>query len=328
MRMSQINKILILVVVATSLSVFYTNCSGFSATGVTSGDQSSLGSVVTSPTPFPIVGDYDKSIPSNFKVSDWIVPYGGAACDIDKDNTNAPDVVGAFRFLCNPSHNLYDDPVVYPGRPGASHLHTFFGNTMANAHSTYESLRTTGQGTCEGGPLNRSAYWIPAMMNGKGKVVMPDYVSIYYKRRPKKDQYCQVQGKECVGIPRGLRFVFGYNMGLAADDPKQEPAHWKCENGFAAGGVVEHDTIAGADCPSSTHIGAGFSGPDCWDGVHLDTPDHRSHVTYGSYGNWGYNKCPATHPYVIPAFTIYAWYPHNGTADLANWYLSSDRMPG
>ena len=36
-------------------------------------------------------------------------------------------------------------------------------------------------------PLNRSGYWMPAMLNGAGYVVRPDYVMIYYKRRPATD---------------------------------------------------------------------------------------------------------------------------------------------
>ncbi|WP_197323377.1 DUF1996 domain-containing protein, partial [Staphylococcus haemolyticus] len=119
--------------------------------------------------------------------------------------------MGAFRFLCTPSHNAYNDPIVYPGQTGKSHLHTFFGNTKADANSTYESLRTSGESTCNN-LLNRSAYWIPALLNGQGKVVMPDYVSIYYKRRPSTDPVCQRQGKACIALPRGLRYVFGYNM--------------------------------------------------------------------------------------------------------------------
>ena len=36
---------------------------------------------------------------------------------------------GAFRLLCNWSKMSNDDPIVYPGQPGAAHHHTFFGNT-------------------------------------------------------------------------------------------------------------------------------------------------------------------------------------------------------
>ena len=48
----------------------------------------------------------------------------------------APDVVGAFRFVCSAGQLLHDDPIVYPGQPGKSHLHQFYGNTGANASST------------------------------------------------------------------------------------------------------------------------------------------------------------------------------------------------
>ena len=303
----------ILVALFPLLIVCFTNCTQFSVTDAASGGA------------YPI-------IKSNFKTSDWIWGEkgqpGDANCGPGADGSGKPDVVGAFRFLCVPSHNLYDDPVVFPGRPGASHLHTFFGNTEANAHSTFESLRTTGDGSCSGGPLNRSAYWHPAMMNGAGKVVMPDYVTVYYKRRPKSDPYCQVQGKECVGLPRGLRMVFGYNMNLPPDDPKQMHPHWMCDGGFANGGQVEHATIGGANCPVGQRVGSGFSTPDCWDGINLDSPDHRSHLAYAGYGDTGIYKCPTTHPYVIPAFTMKAWWSHDDADNMNDWYLSSDRMEG
>src|SRR5690348_12510654 len=41
----------------------------------------------------------------------------------------AASEIGAFRTMCNPSHMAFNDPIVYPGQPNRSHLHTFFGNT-------------------------------------------------------------------------------------------------------------------------------------------------------------------------------------------------------
>ena len=35
----------------------------------------------------------------------------------------APDVVGAFRFICMPGQLKKDDPIVYPGQPGRRPLH-------------------------------------------------------------------------------------------------------------------------------------------------------------------------------------------------------------
>ena len=42
---------------------------------------------------------------------------------------------------------MSDDPIVFPGQPGASHLHDFFGNTGANASSTFETM-LAGETTC------------------------------------------------------------------------------------------------------------------------------------------------------------------------------------
>ncbi len=270
-------------------------------------------------------------IASNFDVGSELVPAWGSG---GLPASAAPDVVGAFRFICNASHLSYNDPIVYPGQPGASHLHQFFGNTKADANSTYASLRTTGDSTCTS-KLNRSAYWMPAMLDGAGGVVVPDYVSIYYKRLPASDPACKTQGIACVNIPRGLKFVFGYNMLNAQAAPTGE-AYFNCDGPTAKPGVYPDIVTAAANCPMGNRLGAVISAPDCWDGRNLDSPDHRSHVAYAGYGDWGYLKCPSTHPYVIPTFTMGVWYTtdarlnRSGTFNPAvpTWHLSSDEMPG
>ena len=57
--------------------------------------------------------------------------------------------------------------------------------------------------------------------------------------------------------------------------------------------------------------------PDCWDGKHLDSPNHKDHVAYGAD-----QGCPADHPVRIPALTFDIQYGVKGTA--AGYYLSSD----
>jgi Domain of unknown function (DUF1996) len=270
-------------------------------------------------------------IKSNFDIDTELVPsWGTGAIPV----TAAPDTVGAFRFICTAGQLAKDDPIVYPGQAGRSHLHQFFGNTGANASSTYESLRTTGDSTCNN-KLNRSAYWMPAMMNGKGKVVRPDHISIYYKRRPANDPVCQVEGTACVDLPRGLRFVFGHNM----LDPKASPtgaAYFNCDGPTATSGHYPSIVSAAKNCPTGNKLGAVINAPNCWDGKNLDSSDHRSHVAYQSYGDWGYPKCPTTHPYVIPTFTMGVWYTTDDDLDRSGtwdgtrptWHLSSDVMPG
>ena len=50
-----------------------------------------------------------------------------------------------FTTDCFPSHRAPDDPIVFPGQPGASHSHDFFGNTTTDASSTYASMRSLGE---------------------------------------------------------------------------------------------------------------------------------------------------------------------------------------
>ncbi|MFD1786663.1 DUF1996 domain-containing protein [Sphingomonas floccifaciens] len=269
---------------------------------------------------------------SNFDTTPLLVPAWGSG---EIPPTGAPDVVGAFRFICNASHLSRDDPIVYPGQPGASHLHQFFGNTAANANSTYASLRTTGESTC-GNILNRSAYWMPAMMNGRGGVVIPDYVSIYYKRRPANDPYCKVQGIACVPIPRGLRYVFGHDM-TGANEAPNYLLWFNCDGPTGTSGHFKDIVEAAVGCPTGNRLGATINAPDCWNGKDLDSPDHRSHMAYPHYDpNDGQLKCPRTHPYVIPGFTMGVWYTVDDTLDRSGtwtpqtrtWYLSSDKMEG
>jgi hypothetical protein len=242
----------------------------------------------------------------------------------------APDVVGAFRFICTAGQVLADDPIVYPGQPGKSHLHQFYGNEAADASSTYATLRTKGESTCNRGPFaaNRSAYWMPAMLDAAEQVVKPKFVSIYYKRRPASDPKCSLSSGDrhaegnCVAIPNGLKFIFGYDM-LTGKSPTGE-LHFSCQGTTAGSGDYRTIATALANCPAGNLIGAVIKAPECWDGKNLDSPNHRDHVAYPSYGDWGYLRCDRQHPFVIPTFTLGAWYPV-----AAGMHLSSDAMvPG
>ena len=99
---------------------------------------------------------------------------------------------------------LFDDPIVYPGRPGAAHLHVFFGNTGIDANSTVSSLMNSGNSTCRGGTLNRSSYWFPAMYDSQsGEVQTPDDGIFYYKTGYNMD------ATTIRPMPAGLRMIAG-----------------------------------------------------------------------------------------------------------------------
>jgi hypothetical protein len=228
---------------------------------------------------------------------------------------------GAFRFICQPSHLLYDDPIVYPNQPGAAHLHQFFGNTGANASSTFASLRTSGNGTCQAGPINRSAYWVPALLNGSGQVVQPDIGIVYYKGDPATQE-----------LPDGLRYLAGDAMGNLTDaqlygSPNSGVVggyefhpYWECV------GLPKTDVIP-TNCPAGSQLLAVIMFPYCWDGVNLDSANHRSHVVFPKRGGAGL-ACPPDHPVQLPRFTFQVQWTVMAGDDLATWHLSSDVMPG
>ena len=275
----------------------------------------------TTPVPSPsLLGEV--SIASEFDINSELIPAPIPA-------SAAPDVVGAFRFICTAGQLLKDDPIVYPGQAGASHLHQFYGNTGAKASSTYSSLRKSGQSTCMS-PLNRSAYWMPAMMDGRGNVVRPDHIQIYYKRRPKSDPKCSLTSGDpkaegnCVDLPNGLKFVFGYDM-VTGKAPTGS-TYFNCKGTGADPGHFATIPATIGNCVLGGQLGAVIKAPDCWDGKNLDSPNHRDHMAYSGYGTWGYRKCPSTHPYVVPGFTLQAWYTIAPGDDLKLWKLSSDDM--
>lgn len=279
------------------------------------------------------------AIADNFNTQDGLTAAQGIPPSMGSDP------VGAFRMICGAGQISYDDPIVYPGQRGKSHLHQFYGNLAADGNSTYESLRTSGATTC-GDPtnpaaVNRSGYWMPAMLDGAGHVVRPEYVAIYYKRIPSSDPKCRRSNPgaigDCVGIPTGLKFITGYNMMSGTSDTH---AFFYCQDGDASSGKAHssqmHDNISQVipDCPIGARLTLNIGGPDCWDGRNLDSPDHRGHLSHGksvwdSASNQSYYRCDDAHPFHIPQMTLIAFYVVDANFAAGKWRLSSDEMvPG
>ena len=186
----------------------------------------------------------------------------------------------------------------------------FFGNTDADADSTYESLSTSGGGSCQGGALNRSSYWSPAVLNAAGDVVIPEYAVVYYKGT--------FGGASEIALipelPPGLKMIAGYN---SADPSALSHFDWTCDDG-----VISQQTIP--DCPADELVGVRLSFPQCWNGVDIDSPDHRSHMAYLTYSG-SVPACPDGYPIHVPEYSIGIWFANDGNSQA--WHLSSDVMP-
>jgi hypothetical protein len=220
------------------------------------------------------------------------------------DNGTVGD--GQFRLACEYSHFSYDDPIVFPGEPGRSHLHMFFGNTLVDAYTTTETLVDSGGGTCNGFELNRSGYWVPALVDGSGNAVVPDAIILYYKSK----DVANVQA-----MPQGLKMVAG-NTGAETFSASHQ-LHWACGGSGGEYNMTNRIPDCGGDLINATVV---F--PNCWDGVNLDAADHLSHMAYVAEEQ----SCPASHPVRLPQISILLYFP--GTGSVEGWHLSSDRKSG
>ncbi len=222
---------------------------------------------------------------------------GSAAVSAGPISNAAPDtpVAGAqgrvpqFLVECPYSHSGADDPIVFPGQPGASHMHVFFGNDTANASSTYESL-LAGRSQCDQ-QLDTASYWAPALLD-RGTVLTPVKSVAYY--RPGEG----IDPTSVKPYPPGLKIVAG---NAAAFEPQSSGVvAWTCGTGVA------RDTTPPA-CPSARPLRMLVTFPDCWDGVNVDSADHHSHMAYSSRG-----ACPASHPVAVPQLQFSVVYRFSG----------------
>ena len=209
---------------------------------------------------------------------------------------------------CNYSHSLSDDPIVFPRLAGASHLHDFVGGRTTDAFSTRTSL-LAGATTCAM-PADASGYWVPALYENNVRV-LPTATSkdaLFYYRRKGAPSGTMVQP-----FPPGLKIIVG---NARATSPQENPQLgrdiiFKCGPG------------SGVDLPAPpTQCASGIMVislrfPNCWDGVNLDSADHRSHMAYPVN-----SRCPRSHPVVLPRLESFFRYSI-GTGPIGTIRLSS-----
>jgi hypothetical protein len=200
-----------------------------------------------------------------------------------------------FISACRFSHSAMDDPIVYPGKPGLSHDHSFVGNVSTNAFSTLETLRAA-RTTCQR-QADTAGYWMPTLLVN-GAAVAPQGATIYYRRRTLDNVR---------PFPAGLKMIAGSSH--APTPQSLAITYWNC--GVMAG-VPPSSSVP--TCPdvrgSSLRLHVNF--PDCWDGTNLDSLDHQAHMAYSMRG-----RCDAAHPVAVPRITLIYRYPTLGGANVA-----------
>jgi hypothetical protein len=223
---------------------------------------------------------------------------------------NPPVTHREFQANCAVSRsNLNDDPIVFPGLPGASHSHTFLGNRTTNANSTLQTLQAGGTSCIT--PGDKTGYWMPTLLNGDTAVQPVGRQTIYYKSGV-------IDYRSVRPSPPGLRFLVGSPQ-ATQDEFRNAPGAvegWEC-------GESAFNWDFPAICPAGSQLNIRMQAPSCWDGLHLDSPDHQSHMAYPidthTASGW---VCPDDHPVAVPKLEFKMAWPVNG--DMSKVHFTSD----
>jgi hypothetical protein len=192
-------------------------------------------------------------------------------------------VTGSFKVDCKFVKTAPDDPLVFPGKPGASHDHTFFGNVGISAYSTADSLAGVASSCAHN---DRSAYWIPTLYQN-GKPINPSSMIAYYENRFSG-------GAQVETFPPGFAMIFGNKNATTV-------AQLNVHITFGCGGNTQLGSEVPASCPSGS-IQVRFMWPSCWDGQLGG--DAASHMSFAPGG-----ACTAKFPHRMPTIRTNIVYP-------------------
>ncbi len=258
---------------------------------------------------------------------------------------------GILRINCDFSHSSYNDPIVFPGVENAAHLHRFYGNTAVDHTTNMESLYTEGESTCQGNLLNLSSYWVPALLaplydlesgdrlldeNGDPAwQVVPAVVGNDDEAHEVFYYSAGVDDLESIQpIPAGLRMIAGDHSTTPGNEQDTSIVRWHCQSWESddASNPNFSATIPACKAPDRVRMDIFF--PSCWNGVDLDSDDHKSHMAYPvDDPSTNQKVCPESHPVAIArpsyhyAFGVKPDVYDPETESSKGWRFASDMYP-
>lgn len=201
-----------------------------------------------------------------------------------------PATQAFFLVPCWPLSTQRLDPIVTPGEV-ASHLHDIVGG---NAFSPVMDYNTTQSSDCTSCMVSKdkSNYWVPSLFydnNGQFEpVAQHGSASIYYLNEKTR----LGSGETMKALPVGLRVLAGDPEKRSGSQAFEDQAvNYKCLN--YKGTPTDSKGFPNQNCPDGLRAEITF--PSCWDGVNLDSEDHKSHMAYPSV-TFEAGACPSSHP--------------------------------
>ncbi|KAH7380543.1 hypothetical protein DE146DRAFT_730097 [Phaeosphaeria sp. MPI-PUGE-AT-0046c] len=215
-----------------------------------------------------------------------------------------------LRFQC--SQLVIDrlDPLVSPSLIPSPHLHQIVGGNSFNASLTHDLPSVSTCTSCTFAE-DFSNYWTAVMYfrarNGTYKRV-PQFESDGLKGSGGITVYYipdAANKTHVTAFKPGFRMLAG-DAGAITPGSARKVCH-RCMPKTGDASNINCGKPDGEEFPTKMCEGgirSVITFPTCWDGVNLDSPDHRSHLRYAE--GWDVadvgptGKCPESHPVVVP----------------------------
>ena len=229
---------------------------------------------------------YDKELAIFNAVAPVSVPAG---------TTKVPE----FHTDCAVSSQSPNDPIVLPNMPGASHMHTFFGAAGMSASTKTADLATASTNCTAAG--DHSAYWVPQLQKNGQPVPIKNFRA-YYGNGTVSD-YPNIKP-----FPPGLVMVVR-DAKLQVPTPKSYSPQFWCAGSAEIGRSADGNWPV---CAAGGNLIFQLVFKSCWDGKHIDSPDHKSHM-----GDPVNGKCTGAYPVALPNISLMVNYDSLGGDGLA-----------
>ncbi|KAK4228702.1 hypothetical protein QBC38DRAFT_414278 [Podospora fimiseda] len=237
-----------------------------------------------------------------------------------------------LRFGCAQLTVQRLDPLVNPGQSPSPHLHQIIGGNSFNVtmdHAAGHDL--VAQSTCTSCQFTEdfSNYWTAVLYfrarNGTFKRVpqisqqdisaTKGGMMVYYMSDALFDTQ---QRSKVTAFKPGFRMLVG-DVGYSSRDQSREfrQLTFTCMESQASRAP---ESIGFPKTPCKGGIMANHRFPTCWDGVNLDTPNHRDHVAYPEVGTFeSGGRCPSTHPVRLPQVLLETVWDTRQFNNKADW---------
>ncbi|KAF3019300.1 hypothetical protein E8E14_008438 [Neopestalotiopsis sp. 37M] len=173
----------------------------------------------------------------------------------------------------------------------STHAHTVMGSNAFNFTMDYADTQTATCSTCKA-TKDLSSYWVPNLYyhaeNGSFiPVEQSGGALIYYLQR--QDEKDPEYDQGLISFPKDFRMIAGDPLNRNYTNSTEQAAV-----SFVCLGITEPATpeLPKHNCPGGLRTQLIF--PSCWNGVDLDSDDHKSHMAYPTGTDTG--SCPSSHP--------------------------------